>query len=94
MSDERRQILDLLHEEEPLSLAEIAKRLEKNYNTTRNLMVKLHEAGKVIRDSMDGRKWRSTVVTVVSSEPKPATVTTPTTPTTTTTHTIAKRGDS
>jgi hypothetical protein len=93
MSDERKEILDLLREETALSAAEIAKRLEKNYNTTRNLLTKLHEAGKVIRDATDSRKWRSTVVTVVTAEPKPATVTTLTTPTTHTIPTTRERGE-
>lgn len=91
MSSARREIIDLLAEG-PLSATEIAKRLEKNYNTTRNLLAKLQDAGKVFHDAEDGHKWRCSVVTVVSPELKPATLTTLTTPTKLTIPTTLRRG--
>ena len=52
-SDARQQILSLLRKE-PLSPADIAERLGKNRTTTRRLLMKLAESGKVNR-RMDGK---------------------------------------
>ena len=90
MSTERREILDLL-DEESLSPAEIAKRLGKNYNTTRNLVMKLYESGRVIKDPKDP-KYRSSIASIAETDSRIATTATPTIPTTTTTSTTQKRG--
>lgn len=49
MSAERREIVELL-EDGPLSASDIAKRLGKNYNTTKILVRKLTEAGSLVRE--------------------------------------------
>lgn len=54
MSAERREIVELLVREGPLSGTEIAKILDKNPSTTRNLLSKMIEAGEVAKD-VDGR---------------------------------------
>ena len=95
MSDARREILDLLTDAGPLSTSDIAKRLGKPYTTVATLMGRLEDAGKVIRESSNGRRYTNAVVnvvTVVTPRPGITTITTPTTATTPTTLTTDKRG--
>lgn len=96
MSDERREILDLLEEAEPLSATEISKRLEKNYKTTHALLEKLQESGKIFRDGRDSKKYRKAIGTVGTRDKEPAIL--PTLPTvpiepTTTTLPTGERGE-
>jgi DNA-binding transcriptional ArsR family regulator len=80
MSDERRQILELL-EDGPMSITEVSKDLGKNRNTTKNTMMKLKEAGKVVYDPQN-RRWQ-----IVCSPRSPHSLIDQTTQTTETTQT-------
>jgi RecA-family ATPase len=71
MSEERREILDLLEEAEPLSATEISDRLKKNYKTTHALLEKLQESGRVFRDATNPKKYRKALRSVGTSEKSP-----------------------
>lgn len=93
MSDERREILDLL-EDGPLSATEIAKKLEKNYKTTSNLLRKMLDNGKIVMDS--GKKYRKAMGNVGTRDTEPVALPiVPTVPIETTTLSLptAKRGE-
>jgi hypothetical protein len=95
LSDARREILELLDEEGPLSATEISKRFpEKSFYTTRNLVQRLVESGRLFRE---GKKValvpKKAVVHVVPVVQNGTTETTDTTRTTRTTHTTGEGGD-
>jgi hypothetical protein len=102
ISSERREIVDLLQREGPLAGSEIAKILEKNVSTTRNLLAKMIEAGEVAKD-VDGRwicRKRGDTVDAVDGRAlggrqyvPPSTASIPSTASTTTTVSTVKSED-
>ncbi len=70
MSDERKEILDLLDDTGPLRAAEIAKRLGKADNTVRTLLQRLRDTKYVVQGSDKLWNGRSGVVDVVVSGEK------------------------
>ncbi len=95
ISEERKQILELLDEAGPLSVTEVSKRLEKNYSTIRTLVQKLMKSGSLIHEgkkvTLATRKSVVNVVSVAEEEEGKTTETTESIETTGTIETIEKR---